>query len=450
MAMGKFFQNTLILMCLFVVMACSPKQDNSQNNTQSVSEITRLAQDAGKAQGIFWRDMQSQTDGMSDEKRMAWGSEGFGVWYEQNVGRSSLAYFNDFYNYGKANLSNSTGFDALLLALEVSAGTDTDYKIIQNIHELLYENYLNTPEYANILQSISSNQLVGHKPPEGEGAEAWVQARPARYKRVVKLLDRVVNTATDPTVKNHAMLGLGDYLGRSVSYMDINDTQAINKRRKRAESLLNEVIENGKKSKIPLLLNRDIPILAVYNKYSEAESGAETTAKNQPKERPEIQTPTLDELAKKMLYNFKNLSVGKSVPVTIGVDLDGNKQDFSQYKGRVVLVDFWATWCGPCIIKFPHMRELKEKYKNRPFEILGISADNAIADVTEFLEDENLPWDLWYSGKEKGVVKQWNINGFPTVFLVNHNGVIVSKNPSDEQLEAMLTGLVYEAEQAKK
>lgn len=132
----------------------------------------------------------------------------------------------------------------------------------------------------------------------------------------------------------------------------------------------------------------------------------------------------------------------------IGVDLEGNAQNIDQYLGRVVLIDFWATWCGPCLVKFPHMREMVEKYDGRPFEILGISADYTLSDVTMFLEGNDLPWDIWFAGFNQGVVRSWNITEFPTVYLVDHMGMIVAKNPTDTQLDAMLEELVGKAEQA--
>ncbi len=140
------------------------------------------------------------------------------------------------------------------------------------------------------------------------------------------------------------------------------------------------------------------------------------------------------------------------VPIqdTIGVDLDGNEQNIDQYRGKVLLIDFWATWCGPCLVKFPHMREIKTTYAERPFEILGISADYDPSDITTFLKDNDLPWDIWFAGFNQGVVKEWNISEFPTVYLVDHTGMIVARDPSDQQLDAMLVELVTKAEQAAK
>ncbi len=436
----KFIRGLLIVLCMGVLPSCSPAQD------AALSELDQITMKAGRAQGVYWKDMQSQTDGMTDEQRMEWGSVGFGKWYEKNVDRSSLSFFGEFYEYGQKNLGSPSGFDALLMALEVSSGSGIDYKKIQNIHNLMYENYLDHDDYALVLQRINANVDVGHKPPVGEGPEVWTNNRPQRYERVIMLLERVVDTAKNPRVKNQAMLSLGDYIGRSLNYMDKNDADGIREKRVHSENLLNQVVANDKENPITLLLSKDVKILELYNKSLQQETASPDDAKRPP--RPKMEIPTLGSVATRLLYDFKNLSIGKSLPDTIGVDLDGNPQDINQYKGTVLLVDFWATWCGPCIAKMPHMRDLKEKYAERPFEILGISADSELADVTGFLEDTDLPWDLWFSGKDKGVVKAWNITAFPTVFLVDHKGVVVSKNPSDEQLEAMLVGLVYSAEQA--
>ncbi len=457
MSKGKYINFVLAAVSGIALASCSPggaekpaapEKTPVAGNAQHSSALDQIVMDAGHAQGLYWKDMQAQTKGMDDKQLQEWGAVGFGKWYEKNIKRSSLVYFDALVDYGKANLDTKSGFEALLMALEVSAGSGIEYTKIQEIHELMYANYLNTPHYAYVLQNINANQSVGHKPPEGGGPDAWAQNWPKRYARTVMLLNRVVENATNPVVKNHAMLALGDYFGRSMNYMDVKDVEGIKKRRARSEALLNQVIANDEKNPIPLLLSRDIEILNRYKQSMSAASASPDDAKRPP--RPEQKIPTLGTIASDKLTGFRTLSVGKFVPATIGYDLKGAEQNMDQYKGRVLLVDFWATWCGPCIAKMPHLIELKKEYAGRPFEILGISADDEPSDVTDFLEDMPLPWDMWFSGKNKGVVKQWAVGAFPTVFLVDHKGVIVSKNPSDKQLAAMLPSMIAEAERVAK
>ena len=80
------------------------------------------------------------------------------------------------------------------------------------------------------------------------------------------------------------------------------------------------------------------------------------------------------------------IGVGNPVPDVEGVDADGKKVKLSSYKGKVVLFDFWATWCGPCVAMIPHEREMVEKLKGKPFALLGVNVDEEKADFTAFLK----------------------------------------------------------------
>jgi thiol-disulfide isomerase/thioredoxin len=141
------------------------------------------------------------------------------------------------------------------------------------------------------------------------------------------------------------------------------------------------------------------------------------------------------------------IGVGNPVPEVEGTDLDGKKAKLSALKGKVVLFDFWATWCGPCRAMIPHERELAEKYKDK-FVIVSVSADEEKSDLTEFLSKEAMPWTHWWDGPKGSVTKMFKIKAFPTMYLIDAKGVIRQKwigNPGNEKIDKAVEELVAEA-----
>jgi thiol-disulfide isomerase/thioredoxin len=156
----------------------------------------------------------------------------------------------------------------------------------------------------------------------------------------------------------------------------------------------------------------------------------------------------LADQAKKMLFEIRNLGIGKTAPEVVSHDLDDKDVNLSALKGKVVVLDFWATWCPPCRASIPHSRELVEKMKDKPFVFVSISSDAEKKTLTDFLEKEKMPWTHWWEGvKENSVGNTWNITGIPTVYVIDAKGVIrfkqVGFNPAeadklDKEVEKLL------------
>jgi thiol-disulfide isomerase/thioredoxin len=142
------------------------------------------------------------------------------------------------------------------------------------------------------------------------------------------------------------------------------------------------------------------------------------------------------------------IGVGNPVPDVEGVGLDGKKAKLSSLRGKVVLFDFWATWCGPCRAMIPHEREMFEKLSKKNFVLLSVSADEKKDTVTEFLESEKMPWSHWWDGSRGPVAKMFKIRAFPTLYLIDAKGVIRKKwigSPGNEALDKAVEELVAEA-----
>lgn len=128
-------------------------------------------------------------------------------------------------------------------------------------------------------------------------------------------------------------------------------------------------------------------------------------------------------------------SVGAKIPDTRGRRLDGTDDDLSAYEGKVVLVDFWATWCGPCKIAFPGMREIVAEYPAERFAVVAISVDEELKTVVDYQAQEALPWIQWHVGKHSQLERDWDVDGYPTYVLINEQGVVLAResgtNPDD-------------------
>jgi AhpC/TSA family len=98
--------------------------------------------------------------------------------------------------------------------------------------------------------------------------------------------------------------------------------------------------------------------------------------------------------------------LGNSMEVK-GTTLDGKEIDLAKLKGKVVLVDFWATWCGPCVAEIPNMKKMYEAYNGRGFEILAVSVDNGKDAPTKFIAERKLPWPCIHDDRAGG--KSWSI-----------------------------------------
>ena len=139
---------------------------------------------------------------------------------------------------------------------------------------------------------------------------------------------------------------------------------------------------------------------------------------------------TLADAERDLLYNLNHLTVGRKLPNVSAQRLDGIEEDFSTFRNQTVLIDFWATWCGPCIKSLPDLRELSEELPTDRFEILSISVDEEVDTVAEFQSEESMPWANWHVGPRHDILRTWAVRGYPTYVLVDASGNIAARTHS--------------------
>ena len=112
-----------------------------------------------------------------------------------------------------------------------------------------------------------------------------------------------------------------------------------------------------------------------------------------------------------------------------GTDLDGNAWNWDAMEGKVVLIDFWATWCGPCVADVPHIKETYEKYRDAGFEVVGVSLDHLDKDAfLKECDELGIVWPQIYDGKgwESELARSFNIWGIPTPVLLDRDGRVAA------------------------
>ncbi len=143
---------------------------------------------------------------------------------------------------------------------------------------------------------------------------------------------------------------------------------------------------------------------------------------------------------------IKQLAVGGD-PISFNVkDLEGNPLSIEKFKGKVVLLDFWATWCKPCIVEMPNVKRLYDMYQKEGFEIIGISLDNKKAALESYIKKNDIKWPQFFDGAawNNEIAKKYKVRSIPATFLLDRKGKIRFKSVRGSQLAHAVEQLVKE------
>jgi peroxiredoxin len=138
------------------------------------------------------------------------------------------------------------------------------------------------------------------------------------------------------------------------------------------------------------------------------------------------------------------LKPGNVFPDFSVTDTAGKPLSLSQYKGKVVLIDFWATWCPPCVEEIPHVVAAYAKYHDKGFEVIGISLDREKDALLKYIVKNKMPWPQYYDADKPGasLADKYGIEAIPTTFLIGKDGKIITTDLRGDDLDGQLAKLL--------
>lgn len=157
---------------------------------------------------------------------------------------------------------------------------------------------------------------------------------------------------------------------------------------------------------------------------------------------------TIGKMAKAALFEIHSLRVGLPAPALAGIDMDGKPLALKDYSGKVIMLSFWAHWCGPCMAMVPKERDLVMKVAEKPFVLIGVNGDEISDAIRTKTKEAQVNWRSFQDQAQEGDAKisaSWNVMTWPTVYLIDAKGIIrykwvgaVAEKELSDAVEALL------------
>jgi peroxiredoxin len=138
------------------------------------------------------------------------------------------------------------------------------------------------------------------------------------------------------------------------------------------------------------------------------------------------------------------LQPGHAAPDFAFADLTGARRKLSEFKGKVVLIDFWGTWCAPCVAALPKLHDAYDEFHARGFEILGVDASDKREKLDAFLKDRKVTWMQTMEEDDGPIATLFRVTGWPSYFLIDRDGRIAAavRNGGDLDFKAEVAKLL--------
>lgn len=268
-------------------------------------------------------------------------------------------------------------------------------------------------------------QLAKKAPQEGYNARWEATSITGNDKELLAMLD--LKKGLEPIEKNKKALEIQwDELRATGGHLDSVrraplDSLFLDNSQQKRDYLINYVNNHQNMTALHLLY-RDLRFAFTPDEYSNYLSGYNDEYKN---------TSLYKEIEEKVQI-MKNIEIGATAPDFSMEDVDGNLVSLSSYRGKYVLLDFWASWCGPCRAENPYVLKAYNKYKDKGFDVLGVSYDypGMRDNWIQAIKEDKLEWTQVSNllGWRDPTVKLYNISGIPSPFLIDPEGKIVAKH----------------------
>lgn len=314
----------------------------------------------------------------------------------------------------KEDPASDVGFDALEWLL--LNGINTRPSAGATALQLMARHHAADPRIALAAAVIALHPPYGLPGPQEKSIARYSVA----YAPAMDLLKAVAATNPDRAARSHAALGLALQPKRLYQFLQYHGRRDLDGFRSQAERAFNDVINDY----------GDCPLMSPTPGY-----------------------PTIGDRARAELFEMEHLQPGSAAPEIAGEDLDGTQFKLSDYRGKVVLLVFWASWCGPCMAEVPHERELLGRFKDKPFAVVGVNADADAAQARRAVASHYIPWRSFWNGPDGAygpIDTQWNLHALPTVYLIDPQGVIRYAYLNGEELDKPAAKLVTESENSKE
>jgi len=193
-----------------------------------------------------------------------------------------------------------------------------------------------------------------------------------------------------------------------------------------------------------------VPLIQLYRMDGREDAGSAFITQVREEFKDHAMIDTINESLDEFNKMFELPGVGDTLDISFTA-LDGREVKLADLKGKVVLVDFWATWCVPCIKAMPEIKKLYAEFHDKGFEIIGISLDSDKEKLASYLAKEDIKWPQYFDGAgwDNEIARQYGIESIPATFLIGADGLIAASDSPVETLYARVDSLIRLANSTK-